>query len=227
MSNMKIQPDSNYDGQSPAIGNSVSSASALPTKRDRILKAALECFGRYGFKRTAMDDIAKIAGISRAALYLLFQNKEDIFRTLCEDLHGNAIARAQTALQSEIRFRDRLNAAFEGKDLELFELVCDSPHGSELIDLKNAIAADIFLSSSKQFEELLKEAIRQADERGEIELSRGGFQPSNCASLLIGCTQGLKKSSSSVVEYRQQLRHLILIFDLALTASTNNPIRSH
>ncbi len=209
---MKIEPDSKRDSE------------ALPAKRDRILKAALECFVRYGFKRTAMDDIAKIAGISRAALYLLFKNKEDIFRTLSEHLHGNAIVRAQAALQSEIRFSDRLNAAFEGKDLELFELVCDSPHGSELIDLSNAIAADIFKTGEKRFEELLTEAIRQADERGEIGLSRGSFQPSNCASLLIGCTHGLKKSSSSVAEYRQRLRHLILMFDLALTTSINNSI---
>lgn len=193
------------------------------SKRDRILKAALECFGRYGFKRTAINDIAEIAGISRGALYLLFQNKEDIFRTLSEHLHGKAIVRAEAALQSEIGFRDRLIAAFEGKDLELFKLVYDSPHAIELIDLSCDIGADIFQTAEKRFAEVLTKAIRQANERDEIELSQGNLQPDHCADLLIACRHGLKKSSSSIEEYRQRLRHLISIFDLALAKPDSPP----
>jgi AcrR family transcriptional regulator len=186
------------------------------SKCERILTAASACFGRYGFKRTSMNDIAESAGISRGALYLLFQNKEDIFRTLCEYLHGKAIVRAKAALQSEVGLSERLIAAFEGKDLELFELVCSSAHGSELIDLSHAIGADIFKAAERQFHELLTAAIHQANEKEEIELKRGDFQPDRAASLLIGCACGLKKSSSSVEEYRQQLKDLISIFDLAL-----------
>jgi AcrR family transcriptional regulator len=210
MSSMKIEPDS---------------------KGDRILKAASACFGQYGFKRTAMNDIAEGAGISRAALYLLFQNKEDIFRTLSAHLHGRAIERAEAVLQAESGFRDspqatlreRLIAAFEGKDLEIFELVYASPHGSELIDLSHAIGAEIFQTAEKRFAELLTAAIVRAEARGEIELSRVNLQPDLCANLLIGCTYGLKKSSFSIAEYRQRLRYLISIFDLALTASANDP----
>jgi AcrR family transcriptional regulator len=188
------------------------------SKCGRILTAASACFGRYGFKRTSMNDIAESAGISRGALYLLFQNKEDIFRTLCEHLHGKAILRAKAALQSEVSFSERLIAAFEGKDLELFELVCSSAHGSELIDLSHAISADIFQAAEREFHELLTAAISQANEQGEIKLNRGDFPPDRAASLLISCVWGLKKLSSSIEEYRQQLRHLISIFDLALVS---------
>jgi len=185
-------------------------------KRDRILKSALECFGRYGFKRTALNDIAEIAGISRGALYLLFQNKEDIFRTLSQQLQDKAICRAEAALRSGDGLSARLIAAFEGKDLELFGLVYDSPHSIELIDLSCEIGADIFQTAEKRFAELLTEAIRQADERGEIELSRGNLQPDDFSDLLIACRHGLKQSASSLAEYRQRLRHLISIVDLAL-----------
>ena len=206
MSIMNIQPNSQCDGQSS-------------DKSDRILKAASECFMRYGFKRTSMNDIAESVGISRGALYLLFQNKEEIFRTVLENLHGQAILRAEAALQSEIKFGERLMAAFEGKDLEILGLVYDSPHGIELMEMSSAISADIFQTAQQRFVELLTEAICQADARGEIKLSQGNLQPKQCANLLLFCTYGLRKSSANIAEYRQQLRHLISIFDLALTSA--------
>jgi AcrR family transcriptional regulator len=188
------------------------------TKRNLILNAAAECFTRYGFKRTAMDDIAQAAGVSRAALYLLFQNKEDIFRSLSEKLYGEAIARAEVALRSELIFRDRLIAAFEGKDMELVKLVKSFPHGSELIDLNHAIGADIFSHAEKQFKALLTQSIQEAEGRGEIALSQVGFTPEQCAALLIACSHGVKKSSSGVVEYQQHLQYLVSVFSQGLTA---------
>ena len=185
-------------------------------KRDRILQAATECFSRYGFKRTAMDDIAQAAGISRASLYLLFQNKENIFRTLSEQLYGNAIRRAEAAFQTQGTFRARLIAAFEGKDLELCELVKTSPHGNELVDFNHVIASDIIQAAEQRFEALLTQAIEQADRQGEIVLSRLDFDAERCAILLIGCTQGLKKSASSAAEYQQRLGQLVSIFSQAL-----------
>jgi AcrR family transcriptional regulator len=188
------------------------------TKRDLILNAAAECFTRYGFKRTAMDDIAQAAGVSRAALYLLFQNKEDIFRSLSEKLYGEALARAEAALRSELGFRDRVMAAFEGKDMELVKLVKSSPHGSELIDLNHAIGADIFSNTEKRFEALLTQSIQEAEGLGEIALSRVGFTPEQCAALLIACSHGVKRASSGIAEYQQRLQHLVSVFSQGLAA---------
>ena len=49
-------------------------------KRDAVYDAASAVFAQYGFRRTTMNDIAKSAGISRPALYLMFENKEDLFQ---------------------------------------------------------------------------------------------------------------------------------------------------
>jgi AcrR family transcriptional regulator len=35
---------------------------------------------RFGFRKTAMDDVAREAGISRQALYAYFDDKEALFR---------------------------------------------------------------------------------------------------------------------------------------------------
>ena len=41
--------------------------------------AARSVFLRFGYRRVSMNDLAEAAGISRAALYLAFKNKEDVF----------------------------------------------------------------------------------------------------------------------------------------------------
>jgi AcrR family transcriptional regulator len=39
------------------------------TRQERVLAAALEVFGRYGFRKTSMDEVARSADISRQGLY--------------------------------------------------------------------------------------------------------------------------------------------------------------
>jgi AcrR family transcriptional regulator len=48
-------------------------------KLQTILKAAKDCFARYGYEKTTLDDIGKIARLNKASLYYYFKNKEDIF----------------------------------------------------------------------------------------------------------------------------------------------------
>ena len=52
---------------------------AVPTRRSDILRAARLAFGARGFPATRMEDIARHAGISKAALYLQFASKEELF----------------------------------------------------------------------------------------------------------------------------------------------------
>src|ERR1700721_2674179 len=49
-------------------------------KTGKILNAGKRLFLRYGYKRVSMSDNAEAAGISRPALYLVFKNKEEIFK---------------------------------------------------------------------------------------------------------------------------------------------------
>jgi AcrR family transcriptional regulator len=51
---------------------------------DEVLDAALDLFARNGFAATRMDDIAKAAGLSKAAIYLYFASKDDVFKALVE-----------------------------------------------------------------------------------------------------------------------------------------------
>jgi AcrR family transcriptional regulator len=51
---------------------------------DEVLEAALDLFALNGFAATRMEDIAKAAGMSKAAIYLYFPSKSDVFKALVE-----------------------------------------------------------------------------------------------------------------------------------------------
>lgn len=55
--------------------------------RGRVLEAAETVFISDGYHDARMDDIAAAAGISKGALYRYFDNKDDVFSALIEDLH--------------------------------------------------------------------------------------------------------------------------------------------
>lgn len=50
-----------------------------------IVQAALEVFAEKGFAAAKLDDIARRAGVSKGALYLYFETKEDIFRAVVRE----------------------------------------------------------------------------------------------------------------------------------------------
>lgn len=49
-----------------------------------ILEAALECFGRHGYKKASMGDIAQRGGISKPMLFHYFGKKRDLYLYLSE-----------------------------------------------------------------------------------------------------------------------------------------------
>jgi AcrR family transcriptional regulator len=54
-------------------------------RRARILTAARWCFLNFGFAKTAFEDIAKRANLSRTLLYRIFKDKEEIYQAVFVD----------------------------------------------------------------------------------------------------------------------------------------------
>src|SRR3954454_12328632 len=70
-------------------------------RRERGLAAALEVFGRYGFRKASMDEIARSADISRQGLYLHFANKEALFRAAVRQELDTALGDASRRLDED------------------------------------------------------------------------------------------------------------------------------
>jgi AcrR family transcriptional regulator len=49
------------------------------TRRKEILDKSTECFIKYGYNKTTLDEIGDSIGFNKAALYYYFKNKEELF----------------------------------------------------------------------------------------------------------------------------------------------------
>jgi AcrR family transcriptional regulator len=182
------------------------------SKREAILSAAFVRFSRYGFRRTSMEDIAAEAGMSRAALYLEFQNKEDIFRALSQSLHEEALGRAAAALAGEGPLATRLQAAVEGKSLGFVEIAYASPHGAELLDESSRLCGDQAAAAERRFLDLLAKAVRRAAAAEEVDLGRAGLSAAGFAELLVRAVSGLKGPGVTGDVFRNRVAALVRVF---------------
>lgn len=197
-------------------------ATATP---ERILKAAFTRFSRYGFRRTSMEDIASEAGVSRAALYLQFRNKEEIFRTLACGLQEKALAQAAVEARSDRPFAARLQAAIEAKTIEFIEIAYGSPHGAELMDETNRSCGDVVAGARDRFLDLLTRLFRKAADDGEVDLARAGLKPPEAAALIHGCLHGLKGVEATVDAYRANVAALVRVFVAGLATAQPVPAK--
>jgi multidrug efflux pump subunit AcrB len=69
-----------------------------PTTRQRVLDAALRCFGREGSHGASMQQICAEAGVSPGALYRYFRSKDDLIVALVEADREHALAMLHAAL---------------------------------------------------------------------------------------------------------------------------------
>lgn len=49
------------------------------SRRSEILEKSTECFIKFGFNKTTLDEIGDAIGFNKAALYYYFKNKEELF----------------------------------------------------------------------------------------------------------------------------------------------------
>ena len=54
----------------------------MTSRRLLLFEAAADLFARYGFRKTSVEDITSVAGVSKGSMYLEFHNKEELFEAL-------------------------------------------------------------------------------------------------------------------------------------------------
>ncbi|WP_256839150.1 TetR/AcrR family transcriptional regulator [Ornithinimicrobium faecis] len=55
-------------------------------KRDRLLRAAEDCFGRLGYAGASVAEISRVAGVSHGGFYVWFPSKESVFTAVVRDM---------------------------------------------------------------------------------------------------------------------------------------------
>ena len=76
--------------------------------QDHFIAAAEACFERYGVVKTTMEDIAKMAGVSRPTVYRHFADRDTLILAVVMRRARTLIARAQAFIRRQERFEDQL-----------------------------------------------------------------------------------------------------------------------
>jgi AcrR family transcriptional regulator len=149
-----------------------------------ILDAALACFSEKGFAATRMEDIARRAGISKGTIYLYFESKEAVFKSLAQRVVGSRIADVGALVED-----------FEGPTPDLLRLVLGKV-GSIVSTGDVAVLPRMVLAEAGNFPELAQTWRREVVDKGlalwEAILRRGmgrgefrAIDPTHAARLCI------------------------------------------
>ena len=200
--------------------SSVAARTRKEATRGAILTAALQRFTHYGYRRTSMDDLAGAAGISRAAVYLHFKNKEDVFRALSEELQNAHLERAEEIAGEQAPIADRLRRVLREKLGVFTEIVAGSPHGAELLDENSRVCGDISLAAHRRFVRLIAGMVAEADATGDLSLDRAGVKPAVAAELAYDWLRGVECAglSAAASQRRMDQAALLLVIGLGGTA---------
>ena len=105
-----------------------------PSHRDDLLAAALGLFAVQGVKNTSIRDITSAAGVTEAALYRHWKNKQALAEELIELAAGELTARLKAAEEKAATPETKLSAlidalfAYHSKNREKFDLVVHVAH---------------------------------------------------------------------------------------------------
>ncbi|MGB7318371.1 MAG: helix-turn-helix domain-containing protein [Planktotalea sp.] len=107
-------------------------------KQKAIAEAAFQVFATHGFRKTSMQMIADQACMSRPALYLHFQSKEDVFSYLSISFFTKVADTVAAILARSGDPVDVLTRVFDAFDPDgVMAVLLDAQHGAELMDAKS------------------------------------------------------------------------------------------
>ena len=183
------------------------------TKRERILRAAVDVFAQNGYFNAKVSDIAKSAGVADGTIYLYFDGKEDLLITIFREHTRNYLQSLERDLSTISRPEDRLRVAIR--------------HHMETLgrDRALAIVSQVELRHSLKFMSLLSQQevadylniLRKIVEHGQSEgVFRRNLHPALVAKAVFGVLDEmvtswmLSEKDYALVDQAEQVADLIL-----------------
>ncbi len=170
-------------------------------RRDKILDAAIQVFGRQGYRKTAVDELAAAAGISKPGLYLHFRSKEAIAEAAFERYFSEGLALVDAALKKPgVSLAQRLQGALDawfGRHLATF-----APESRELIESGGNLGAERVEAFQEQARARVAKAIGDAP---EFKKARNAGSPKEVAQALFWCGLSWKDGEQSRAELNKKL----------------------
>jgi len=189
-------------------------------RRERLLAIALDLFTHHGVRRASIEDIAEAAKIAKGSVYLEFRGKDELFRAVAERVIGELLAAADAAAAKGGALEERVTEILCAKFWRLYDLVHARPHARELVETKDAVAADLFRAADDRFARILDRTLVEAAERDEWR-PRKPYTAPEIVTVLLRAAHGTSYGGPrlSAVAFRRRVRLAVgLILDGAARA---------
>jgi AcrR family transcriptional regulator len=140
----------------------------MSVARERLLESAKRLFSQKGYYATSVEDIVASAGLSKGAFYFYFKSKEELFKSLVEEMHLNIVKRLENFLERELPLEDAL---IEHAKVFL-EDIYQNRHIAQIFLFQlvgtNEEFRELYYTKIAHLRELLTKMVDRAIQRGEI-----------------------------------------------------------
>jgi len=167
-------------------------------RRRRLLEAALGVFGRHGFRKASMEEVARAADVSRQGLYLHFATKEDLFRATVEHALRAALDEAAVHLgDASLRLEGKLVGAFDGWVGRWVGVI--GAGASDLVEASKTLVGPLVAEREERFLEAVTKAVRAS---GLVAAYRpAGLSARQLVDTLHATARGLKHGCATRAEF--------------------------
>ncbi|WP_163340206.1 TetR/AcrR family transcriptional regulator [Desulfopila sp. IMCC35008] len=133
-----------------------------------ILSAAVELFGKYGFEKTSIAQLARTAGVGKGTVYSYFKTKQDILQAFCDDELEFIHERLTSESDTSKNILDQMVTIF----LAEFTYVTRNPEFGRIYMQESVFPRKQLLTSHNESEnryfEMIFPVIKNAQDRGEL-----------------------------------------------------------
>ena len=157
-----------------------------------IALAALEQFGRYGLRKTTMQDVADGAGISRQTLYNRVPNKDALLRLVVQYYFDDSLQRCDAALAQCTTLDETLSCFITHFAKEPWQMIHAMPEAEEIEKAATSLVAEEMAIATRQKEALISNTLidRQGDKIAEAEAQ-------HIAAFFCATAAGIKTAATS------------------------------
>src|SRR5512136_1229229 len=157
--------------------------------RDAILDTSTKLFSQHGYKEVSIRDIAQACGLTNAALYYHFKNKEDLFLAMLQRDHEQTLAALHEAASGPGDLREDLKrlvaqyAAITCKRRQSFQTL-----RRDLSNVEGVRGHRLFAEMRSSFLRPLEDRLAQAQADGEIQSGDVRFYARLLHGLIVALT---------------------------------------
>ena len=157
--------------------------------RDAILDTSTKLFSEYGYKAVSIRDIAQACGMTNAALYYHFKNKEDLFLAMLQRDHEKTLA----ALHEAANAPGDLRADLQRLVAQYAAITCQRRQSfqtlrRDLSNVEDVRGHKLFADMHASFMRPLEDRLAQAQSAGEIQAGDIRFYARLLHGLIIALT---------------------------------------